>query len=611
MLTRFLNKNNLRKWVVVLIVSLIIFVIPNKIFATDLSLWVDEFSWFDYSKWESFDEDGSNLILNNQFLMSNTIGSLPSFIILRQPLTYENVSIEIKFRYLDESYNYGTGIAVNDTPIPDRVDVAHLKERTIAIWPQTNKRFAVVSSICLSNATNCYSNDFINSKPVMIGGDEFSNWHTVKIKYLNGKYFVDLDGIYSFETKQTERRPNYIWIGNPENITWPVNYSKFLVDYVKVEDLDENEEEFPYLSQKDPQWANQEYDHASDWAPEGHRGIANWGCALTSTAMIFQHFGIKSPSGQTTTPPVLNSWLKNQPDGYVNGGFINWIALTRYAKEAKDAGQSPTSLEFRMSNYDPNQTYETPTILNLPGHFIVGYDQTQDQFKIKDPADETKTELAKNSPTIRKIDRFIPSNTDLSYFMFTIEPDFEIQLKDQNGQSLGEEFTQEPLVDDMGNGSGSNGQGLKILQVPKPPTGDFTLTITNPKDEAQTYHLTEYWYDHNGQVEKKTENYHLIPHHQDKYHFDYTGSVGETNNQISIDSIRQILATYYDQGEMLRFYNHFLNRWLDQVQQANTDQRKQEVMTALKRVVGANTTIITNQARSDILERINQWLSSH
>ncbi len=581
------------------------FVSAKFVFADNSEIIVDEFQFQNNSLWNFYNETNQNIIDNGNLKIVNVDNDKSVFLQLKDPIEPDNLSIEIRFKYLSQSF--GSGIAINDKPvIPRTSSDPWYDDRTVQVWPLVGNAFEVSTPICPDNMICNQGNYQID----IVNDPDFFNWHVLKVNYQNNKYTFYLDDIKLAKTVETSRKPRYIWIGNPQITKTSVVFSSFLVDYVRVTDLGETNN-FPYLSQKDPQWANLEYDQASQWAPDGHRGIANWGCALTSAAMIFQHFGVKSPTGETTTPLVLNSWLKNQSDGYVGQGFVNWIALTRYAKEAKDAGQSPTSLEFKMSNYDPNQTYDTPSILNLPGHFIVGYDQTQDQFKIKDPADETKTELAKNSPTIRKIDRFIPSNTDLSYFMFTIEPDFEIQLKDQNGQSLGEEFTQEPLVDDMGNGSGSNGQGLKILQVPKPPTGNFTLTVTNPKDEGQTYHLTEYWYDHNGQVEKKTENYHLIPHHQDKYHFNYTGSVGETNNQISIDSIREILATYYNQGEMLRFYNHFLNRWLDQVQQANTNQRKQEIMTALKRVVGANTTIITDQARSDILERINQWLSSH
>ncbi len=558
----------------------------------------DEFtSSSDLSHYTIYQNNGTVSINNGDMLLSAPNGNSFPFVILTEELPV-NFSIEIRFKYPDRGL-FGNGIEFSEEwPYSDPSIEDNRGKFLYYFWGDPD-------------GTNLFK--IVNKNPIQqvkLFGTYDYDYHIAKLIKNENHYSFYLDSFLKDDFTDSSRNVRFISFGNSFQAGSDSTWSEIAIDYVRVTDLGETNN-FPYLSQKDPQWANLEYDQASQWAPDGHRGIANWGCALTSAAMIFQHFGVKSPTGETTTPLVLNSWLKNQSDGYVGQGFVNWIALTRYAKEAKDAGQSPTSLEFKMSNYDPNQTYDTPSILNLPGHFIVGYDQTQDQFKIKDPADETKTELAKNSPTIRKIDRFIPSNTDLSYFMFTIEPDFEIQLKDQNGQSLGEEFTQEPLVDDMGNGSDDNGQGLKILQVPKPPTGDFTLTVANPKDEGQTYHLTEYWYDHNGQVEKKTENYHLIPHHQDKYHFNYTGSVGETNNQISIDSIREILATYYNQGEMLRFYNHFLNRWLDQVQQANTNQRKQEIMTALKRVVGANTTIITDQARSDILERINQWLSSH
>jgi hypothetical protein len=132
---------------------------------------------------------------------------------------------------------------------------------------------------------------------------------------------------------------------------------------------------FPYLSQKDSAWAGEEYDSASTWAGAARSGIGRWGCAITSVAMILQKNGVNALDGTSVDPSKLNTWLISQTDGYIGPGLLNWLAVTRYVKASYDAGNASTKLEY--SRPSATSTPVLPTILGLPGHFVVAHDETR------------------------------------------------------------------------------------------------------------------------------------------------------------------------------------------------------------------------------------------
>lgn len=54
--------------------------------------------------------------------------------------------------------------------------------------------------------------------------------------------------------------------------------------------------------------------------------VKDYGCAMTSGAMLLNQQGVQVNPGQ------LNEWLRNQTDGY-KGSATNWVAIARYARE--------------------------------------------------------------------------------------------------------------------------------------------------------------------------------------------------------------------------------------------------------------------------------------
>jgi hypothetical protein len=263
--------------------------------------------------------------------------------------------------------------------------------------------------------------------------------------------------------------------------TTDVNFTSILIDYVRVSDDEHTSINFPYLSQKDPRWGDHEYDSANQWAGVDNSGIDRWGCAITSTAMILNHYGVTDDLGQEMTPDFLNTWLKSQPDGYIGPGLMNWIAVTRYSK-GKVPGEK-NSLEFTRS-YDPTNVV-TPAIFGLPGHFVVVHEEDALNWKINDPANEAKKTLSKTS-TIKSINRYVPSNTNLSYMMFVSNPVVNIKIDG------GTEYI-DNITDDI---DGTVGQSTKIVYLAKPVKKDYDLYLKGPKNSL----IKAYLYDVSGAV---------------------------------------------------------------------------------------------------------------
>ncbi|MCC6170362.1 MAG: SUMF1/EgtB/PvdO family nonheme iron enzyme [Caldilineaceae bacterium] len=95
------------------------------------------------------------------------------------------------------------------------------------------------------------------------------------------------------------------------------------------------------LLQKDDQWAGQAYAYNDlKVTPDGT--IGNWGCALTSAAMIVNYWAEQSGVTFRTDPKQLNDWLLAK-GGYDSENGVDWGAIVTYAR---DVGK------FELSYYD-------------------------------------------------------------------------------------------------------------------------------------------------------------------------------------------------------------------------------------------------------------------
>ncbi len=366
---------------------------------------------------------------------------------------------------------------------------------------------------------------------------------------LDGQHFiVNIDGNKIFDVTDN----NYSFDGSEQLslvIATGGGTTEVYFDNVKVTTIDDDSKlSVPLFKQTDPQWENNLYDSANVWASPEPSDISRWGCAMTSAAMIFQYHGItKLPDGTDLNPGTLNSWLKSQSDGYIGNGFVNWNALSRLSKQAKP--QNPNfaydTLENKRYAADKTQLAldlqnKIPDILEVPGHFVVatGSDSANTTFFINDPFYDKST-LASYSGNLKSIRSFIPSNSDLSYITFATGKGVSLNLKNSQDYTVGDSYLQDP-IEEAGHLGHFNGPVLRMLDYPKPNSGNYTLTVSSPT--VQVYDIDGYFYDKNGNVKKikikgivgpsDTDNFTLI--------FDKNNSSVDTSSQsVTWDSFIQ------------------------------------------------------------------------
>lgn len=397
---------------------------------------------------------GSVTIASDSMRLSAPINSnrYPLVVLNPSNITLPIDSVEISFRY-ETVTGFGAGPVVDDEyplngSFPDVGNTSILWVWNWGITPSVKVGY-------FPNIFNTIANQFES--------------HTMKIVGLAGNYSSYIDGIY-LGSITDDKVISSIWFGNPEITATLGNWPTILIDKIIINDS--SIPSFPYFSQKDPAWGDHEYDSASEWAGVDKSGIDRWGCALTSATMMLEEYGVKALDDSPINPDILNDWLNEQSDGYVGPGFVNWLAITRFAKDRLPDGKS---LEFERS-YDP-ALLTLPSILGLPGHFVVAYDEDTTNWSINDPANSSNSNLAKTT-TLRSINRYIPSLTDLSYMMFVMNSGMSASLKNSAGEAIPLDWVEEYLSDDIDD---TDGASIKTAMLPKPSNNTYTLTVNQPE----------------------------------------------------------------------------------------------------------------------------------
>lgn len=441
---------------------------------------------------------------------------------------------EIVFQYLSSNSDWGIGLSFTDNApnYPTYLGSIddYLSYNVAYIF---GNHLHAVTSICPKDAITCPdtwwfiypnlppTNEYIVSTPRDFDVHRFSIVRNI-IDDNFSSYEIYLDNKLISETKPTNRIVNSLWIGHPSDLgtdkIWPA------MKIFSVRSLATPPSTFPYLSQNDPLWADKEYDSASQWAGLDKSGIGRWGCALTSAAMILQNYNVQTATGSAVTPDGLNDWLINEPDGYLGLGHVNWLAISRYARESYDANHASTKLEF-VRTYPP-ATPELPAILGLPGHFVVAQDEDTNSWKINDPASTTKQSLDKTA-TLKSINKFVPSTTDLSYMLYVIDSDVTATLTDDNGETLPTQWVDEYLNDDSED---TAGPAIRTLMIPKPSSGKYHLIVNRPPNTERSVKV--YLYDKLGDT---TPQILPLPLPTTYFEIQYGSEVGDVRSVAEVD----------------------------------------------------------------------------
>ncbi len=407
-----------------------------------------------------------------------------------------NKYFEIDFQFLEASQWGVAGVFTDRIPAygPILTTVQDYVNNTIAsVWGST---LLIQSTICPDNVAQCLSGRWTlypNTLPIYENTSAgisdlvrhvFST-ERINLPNLTYQYKVYLDKKLISTTVPTNRLINSIWIGNPQILGNTSNWPKMKL--YAVRSLPENPisaPTFPYFSQLDSRWKNEEYDTAGKWAGIDKYGIGRWGCALTSATMVLQKNGVKALDGTDIDPSKLNTWLKSQPDGYVGLGYLNWVAITRYTRLSYEASHSPTKLEFTRTG-----AVTFPSIIGLPGHFVVVHGEDGSNWLVNDPASNTITTLPK-STALSSVNTFVPSMTDLSYMMFSKAPAVKVKISKEHGRDLNIEWEDEQITDQQ---TGDTGPVNNVGLVSKPKSGEYELKVSNSSDTPSVFDI--YLYD--------------------------------------------------------------------------------------------------------------------
>lgn len=468
------------------------------------------------SSYDYYVNNGTILLSDSQLKLSAPLGVTYPSVHLNYTLPSDNYSIEIKFQF-NNAARYGIGALMGDVVLQNGV-APRLEDLIYYNWgdSQAGREYRYLNS----------SGQMITS--VTLQG--LTDWHIEKYERIGNSNLYYLDGVL-LNTSTTSRKVSQITIGNTDNRGIYVdNWTSIYVDYIQIQDLTgESEYTFsPYYSQKDELWKSDLYDDSPSWAGADKYGIDRWGCALSSVAMVLGKYDIKSPTGEPSTPKVLNFWLKNQNDGYIGNGLINWLAITRYSKLSETAGFAPHSLEYTREPYSASTVATRIAdskypILPLNGHYVLSYALDGSDLVVADP-NKSAAERIATSSAFARMNVLTPSHTDLSYMMF-------VGPAGTGFSGSGIDSYTESISDDVEGTAKTN----VVAIVPKPAVGTYNLHVTGNGS------WNSYFYDQGGNVSKNTLT---INGAATDYQIVYDPVVGHSSSIAPLDDAAPAVSTF-------------------------------------------------------------------
>lgn len=356
----------------------------------------------------------------------------------------------------------------------------------------TDKNFVVG----LRDAANFYDFHFYSGQLIVEDIRNGSSLHTARVPFTleaNKNYVVYIlyskeqlklliDGELVFVTDEFWSPTIYGGKFGLKISTGSTAHSQVIFDDVVVREISTADVIF---KQDDEQWATEVYDHADLWSIDPT--ISNWGCALSSAAMLLRAYGFTAlPNHEEITPATLNAWLISQEDGYVADGLLNWLALSRLSKILNQAsGNTLVNLEFSYVAGDQEANLNflkeqiepgIGQIVSSAGHFflVTEYLAEQHDFLLKDPLYDQQL-LSEKTTDIDAIRLFTPSMTDLSYLLLVLPAGIEAILFDEQGQTM--EFTH-AAAELIATEDETIGDDYQVLYYSQPEAGFMSLVFT-------------------------------------------------------------------------------------------------------------------------------------
>lgn len=518
-----------------------------------------------------------------------------------------------------------------------KLDYTYLEgaDKLLSFWYQDNANFYqfhfVGNSFILSHAEN--SRYVWEKKGYLILRSGTTYKMEVHLEDGNIKFYVNAKELFNVNDPTFNNDHGKIGIKSGAGNVFPTHVQFDNIEVSLISDIIDYILPVNSLKQTDPVWKDIEYDSATTWADE-NIGIGAWGCLVTSINMILDYHQIYNlPDGTKITPETLNEWLKNQEDGFVGPGLVNWSAVTRLVKEINNVNGT-VNLEYsRVANSSLNNIIDTsnnstlninsnlepaileiqndkPVILEIPGHFLVGngVNQQQDDLFISDPA-YSRNLLSQHQKDLLSTRLLTPSYTDLSYIHIAHDQNISTMLKDSANDIPANYQTYSQSISSIPNSeflSSQESPEYTLHEISKPESGIYELEITNNTDLPVQYNITIFTYDVDANLTNLT--YSGIIGTEDNstvlaINFNKNGSSTITSNSSFVHLLKDI-KVFKNKNEIIKNYvNYELEQLTNTAINANTSN-KLRYITAIKSTLNWYSENISESANQLINQRL-------
>lgn len=307
---------------------------------------------------------------------------------------------------------------------------------------------------------------------------EINRSYHIRILFTREKIQLWIDGQEIFSTDESWLP---IHIGGKFTLVAKTQDGYSIANYDDIVVKDLSTTEVSLWKQMDSRWAQEIYDHTAGKLTAPY--MKNWGCAVTSAAMILRYYGFTQlPDGQQLDPDSLNKWLQSQADGYLGIGLVNWLAISRLTSLLATTENGLPDLEFTpfsgskqelSSMMIENLAQKWPLIGHIPGHFFVisNYDDLRADYMIRDPFYDYDW-LMQHGKELDGIRFFQPNHTDLSAQLLVLPKDWQVIVK------VKEEVLPTVEVDESIFYRDQNlGADWKMVYIMKPITANYQWQI--------------------------------------------------------------------------------------------------------------------------------------
>ncbi len=572
------------------ILALVVFLFfPSSIFSANLL--TDDFSDGDSSNWVEHSPWGEWYVDGGEYIGNATLISQPEM---------------SSYSYIGDKamQNYIYNVDVKSTKGVDKVILFRINESNSAYFISVRSNFSGSGNDIVLGRQDPIGQASSSVLKIVPFPNFPDTWYHISTRVENVQNDVSItvyiDGVEYISFVDTS---NPILNGAVGFEIWPGGYQMPIYglvtethfDNVVVTDFNTDTSILvPDLKQYDPLWKDEEYDHAASWAGNQKTTMERWGCLLTSLTMLGQYYGY------SFSPQDLNQWLSSEPHAFTPRGAL---VIDMFGKYLAQLNLDLPKLEYKRVDYDPTAlTAELeathPAVLKWKGsmatnHFVIARGTSGDDFFVNDPA-TTNTLVSQLGPSIVSMDLFTPSHTDLSSIVLVVDEQYNIEVKDQEGNLVSVEESIEYPLHDVSNTTPQN-TGERFVRIPKPQEGIYHVAISG----AGIYTLHSYLFNQQGDEEYIALTGILA---NDSEYFTLTiGEESEIEKETTIESIlADFDAAYKNGGIKSKAIYQLLKRELSLAQNFLKRNKTKQYTLALEVIKKQLIAFTPRQIKSDV-----------